>query len=163
MTDFSIYDQKLWQNMWVAVVACAVVVTILTVVLIKEWVGLKKPAGKSDRKEKIIWAVTTPILILFMIVLIVQAADTVYCTNYDVRNQAYILYRGEYKVSYTWDGTKCLTFTEEGVTRRFVLHNERNEFTDVWTIPAGTYSGEILYSDKTELIWDYGIAEYRSP
>ena len=77
--------------------------------------------------------------------ILVLISIQLYQLQYDVKNDAYITYEGEFQAKEKYN----IYIYENG--KRKTLSIGQNEFTD------GTHTGKIIYGEKTKIVVDYTI------
>jgi amino acid transporter len=141
MSDFSQYEAVIKRNSTVTIVVFAMLLLIscIGIFLIKKYA--KDAETKDDRiSDRIILVLAIACAIMSVVFIV----NTAYATNYDIKNQAYIVYEGEFEIVRTKSGAN-------------VFLAPKNMFKWLeWANPYGEdgiHSGKIVYSEKTKIVF----------
>lgn len=101
---------------------------------------------KKMRDEKALFCFLMILLCFSIVGSVVLGGKTIYSSIYDIKNQAYICYEGEFLIDTdveTRNGT-CTTRLGDGTKLE----------TDAYQYLAGTYTGKVIYGEKTKIVLD---------
>ena len=145
MSDFSQYEAVIKRNSTVTIVLCAVLLLIscIGIFLIKKYA--KDAETKDDRICNRIFLVLAIACVIMSVVFIV---NTVYATNYDIKNQAYLVYEGEFEIVRTKSGANVFLAPKN----MFKWLEWSNSYVE-----DGIYNGKIIYSEKTKIVFQLEI------
>ncbi len=101
---------------------------------------------RNMRGEKIYFAVLLTLACFAVVGSAVLVGSVVYSSLYDINNQAFVIYEGQFKVDTdveTRSGT-CSLYLEDGTKLE----------TDAYLLSAGIHEGRIVYGLKTKIVLD---------
>jgi hypothetical protein len=146
--DYAQYEELLRSRMlicgWVFGILAVGLAVIFLCVTIKL---LRKP--KRWRRKMDIFDFIPLALCLFSLTM---GSVIVARCNYDIKNQAYIVYEG--KFTYVPDGKNALIFIPDRSGVR--LEVEKGDWR---LIDDGIYTGTVIYSERSKVVVDCSVAE----
>ena len=144
MTDFSQYEAIILKRATVFVVICVMlfIVCCVGIVLVKKWAK-----DSQERDDKISYRILLVICLAFAVLSAGLVVGTIHAANYDIQNQAYVVYEGEFEVVNTKSGANVF------ITPRKIIQLEWLEWGGCY-VEDGFYNGKVLYSEKTRIVFE---------
>jgi len=144
MTDFSQYDAVIQRRATVFVVLLVALLAFCCfgIVFIKK--SSKDSQARADKISDRVILFTGIVLAILSVMLMI---GTVYASNYDIKNQAYLVYEGEFEIVNTKSGANVF------ITPRKIIQLEWLEWGNC-DVDDGFYNGKILYSEKTRIVFE---------
>ena len=144
MVDYTSYEKIITRVTTVMMV----IVAILFVVAIIGAFMFRKTEEHERRSDRI----ARLIVFVFCILTACGAAGfffaTAYARKYDINNQAYVTYEGEFMVA----------FVNASQANVFIYTPRRIRLTDLnCDLEEGTYTGRIVYSEKTRIVFEMTV------
>ena len=143
MVDYTSYERIITRvtTLMMVLVAILFVVAIIGAFMFRK---AEEHERRSDRIGRLI-------VFVFCILTACGAAcfffATVYARNYDINNQAYVTYEGEFMV-----------VSNKSKTNVFIYTPRRIRLTDLnCDLEEGTYTGRIVYSEKTRIVFEMTV------
>ena len=143
MVDYSSYEKVISRVTTVMMVLVAVlfVVAVIGIFL------FGKAEEKESRNDKIGRRVALAIFIITACASLCFFFATVYARNYDINNQAYVTYEGEFKVVFNKSKANVFIYTPQ-----------RIQLSDLQgRLEEGLYTGRIVYSEKTRIVFEMTV------
>ena len=153
MTNFEEYTAYLEEQSHFFIICCVIFLILFIILAILIFTG--KIRGSEDNKDKILSILVS---FCFFSVLWGILGNNIYKIEYDIRNQAYHIYEGEFIYEHSYHGTKgghqySIIIFDDG--------KEKELCTEYIEIDYGTHSGKLVYSEKSEYLLEYDINELR--
>ena len=144
--DYSRYDEIVRHktNVFLVLLAMLFVVCVVGIVLAIVW--LKNPIDRS-KDERISDRIMLIVLSIAILLPLVMFPLTVHARQYDIQNQAYLTYEGEFEVvQVKGNSSNVFIYNEKG--RKIQLtKNSCN-------LEEGIYMGSVVYSQKTKIAFE---------
>lgn len=140
--DYSRYDEIVRReaNVFLVLLVMFFAVCVVGIVLSIVWLRDSDNRSKDERISDRIMLIVFSIAILMPLVLFPL---TIHAKQYDIQNQAYLTYEGEFEVVRVKAGANVFIYNEKG--RRIQL--DKNSCN----LEEGTYMGSVVYSQKTKI------------
>lgn len=148
--DYTRYDEIVSRHTTVFLVLLGMlfVVCAVGIVLAIVWLRDSDHRSKDERISDRILLIVFSIAILMPLVLFPL---TIHAKQYDIQNQAYLTYEGEFEVVRVKAGANIFIYNEKG--RKIQL--DKNSCN----LEEGTYMGSVVYSQKTRIAFELDVYE----
>lgn len=148
--DYTRYDEIVSRHTTVFLVLLGMlfVVCAVGIVLAIVWLRNSDHRSKDERISDRIMLIVFSISILMPLVLFPL---TIHAKQYDIQNQAYLTYEGEFEVVRVKAGANIFIYNEKG--RKIQL--DKNSCN----LEEGTYMGSVVYSQKTRIAFELDVYE----
>lgn len=148
--DYTRYDEIVSRHTTVFLVLLGMlfVVCAVGIVLAIVWLRNSDHRSKDERISDRIMLIVFSISILMPLVLFPL---TIHAKQYDIQNQAYLTYEGEFEVVRVKAGANIFIYNEKG--RKIQL--DKNSCN----LEEGTYVGSVVYSQKTRIAFELDVYE----
>ena len=140
--DYSRYDEIVRReaNVFLVLLVLFFAVCVVGIVLSIVWLRDSDNRSKDERISDRIMLIVFSIAVLMPLVLFPL---TIHAKQYDIQNQAYLTYEGEFEVVRKKAGANVFIYNEKG--RKIQL--DKNSCN----LEGGIYIGSVVYSQKTKI------------
>ncbi|MBR3894161.1 MAG: hypothetical protein IKJ35_03325 [Clostridia bacterium] len=138
MNHFAAYEKILTRSCMMIVGICIFVIAIIAIA----YPFVKKQYERNEQK------IVALICGLFVLGALIIGGYTAYNTISDIQKQSYIVYSGTF------------VSDKDGTGKVHIVDSSGKKITlsvASYTMPFGTYSGKIVYSEKTKIVLEYQI------
>ena len=143
--DFSLYEKIIFKQTLSSLIIGLVVLILAVFSLIYIF--------KNMRDEKLYFCLLCILCIIAIVGTIVLGGHTIYAAVYDVKNQAYVSYQGNFIFDDDID-------SRNGVCSLYIPDKSGLLLeTEAYLLEAGKYTGEVVYGEKTKVTLRITIEE----
>ena len=152
MADYSRYEEIIRRSstLFLVLLTCLFILGAVGVFLSIK-IKYSKDNGIKDKKEAS--RVMLVISVIGVCMSVVLYLGTLYAANYDIQNQAYMTYEGELEIVNNEKHDEANVFIYNHNGRKIRLEKYNCNFED------GTYTGRVIYSEKTKIAFEIVLYE----